>query len=282
MKIFLADLVHTWEKVGLWTMPLNIGFIGSYAKSQVPEISDVKLFKRPERIIEEIKADPPDVLGLSFYVWNTNPSSHIADIARKANPEVLIVGGGPQFTSINATEAKAPAFFKTHSSLDAYVINQGEREFVEILNKFIECGRDVSALRKQTIAGSMINSGDGKVLIGESLDVIRDLDEIPSPYLTGMLDEFFDEPFNPMIETNRSCPYRCTFCAWGIGTTKLSRFGNERVLEEIDYISERCTKATILHVCDANFAILERDADFATRMYQAHKNTGFPGRVALQ
>lgn len=39
-----------------------------------------------------------------------------------------------------------------------------------------------------------------------------DLDEIPSPYLTGALDEFFAVPnLGPMIETVRGCPYSCTF-----------------------------------------------------------------------
>ena len=97
-----------------------------------------------------------------------------------------------------------------------------------------------------------------------------------------MLEPFFDEPLNPMIETNRSCPYRCTFCAWGIGTTKLSRFSTERVLLEIDYIARRCRKATILHICDANFAILERDAEIAAKLYDLHETEGFPGSVSVQ
>ena len=55
-------------------------------------------------------------------------------------------------------------------------------------------------------------------------DNINDLNEIPSPYLNGMLDEFFEDRWMPVLETNRSCPYRCTFCAWGIGTQKLKKF----------------------------------------------------------
>ena len=42
MKVFLGDLVHSWEKVGVWTAPLNIGFIGAYAKSRLPEITDLE------------------------------------------------------------------------------------------------------------------------------------------------------------------------------------------------------------------------------------------------
>ena len=32
MKIFFGDLVHTWDKKSIWTFPLNVGYVASYAK----------------------------------------------------------------------------------------------------------------------------------------------------------------------------------------------------------------------------------------------------------
>mgnify|MGYP003308964663 CR=1 FL=1 len=109
-----------------------------------------------------------------------------------------------------------------------------------------------------------------------------DLNDIPSPYLSGLLDPFFDETYIPVLETNRSCPYRCTFCAWGIGTAKLRQFEEERVLREIEYFTERCKSASILIIADANFGILERDAKFAAKIYQSHKKIGYPYYVDVQ
>ena len=34
MKIFLGDLVHKWDKKGVWTFPLNIAFISSYTRKK--------------------------------------------------------------------------------------------------------------------------------------------------------------------------------------------------------------------------------------------------------
>ena len=94
-------------------------------------------------------------------------------------------------------------------------------------------------------------------------------------YLTGMLDEFFEDRYAPIIETNRSCPYRCTFCAWGIGTQKLQQFREQRVLDEIEYIAKRCKKNTTVFIADANFGILERDAIFAKKRFTRFiKNMG--------
>lgn len=283
MKIFLADLVHTWEKVSLWTFPLNVGFIGEYARKVLPFDVELRLFKRPELMIEAIKQEKPDVVALAHYVWNTNLNRLVFEITREHAPNALTVGGGPIFTKLNANPRKAKAFFGT-TLCDAFVLNQGERGFAELIDRFNELGRNRKHLFKESIPGCLVNdlAGSGEVHFGTELDVLRNLDEIPSPYLSGLLDEFFDEPFVPMIETNRSCPYRCTFCAWGIGTGKLTTFSDERVLAEIDYIAQRCHKSANIFIGDANFGILERDQLIARRLRENHRKHGYPAHVGCQ
>lgn len=284
MKIFLADLVHTWEKVSLWTFPLNVGYIASYAQANVEENLDVRLFKRPEVMIEAIKAEKPDVVALAHYVWNTNLNNLVFQIAKRHVPHVLTVGGGPNFTSANADEAHGRTFFTATPDCDTYVVNQGERGFLKLIQRYLELEGDVGRLRRDPVPGILMNDlrSSDAVRVGEALDVIRDLDEIPSPYLNHMLDEFFEEPFVPILETNRSCPYRCTFCAWGIGTGKLARFSDERIFAEIDYLGRNCTRTGNLFVADANFSILDRDRLIAARLRESHEATGYPGHVSCQ
>lgn len=284
MKIFLGDLVHDWEKVSVWTFPLNVGFIGGYANQEIDEVSEVRLFKRPDEMINAIRTEKPEVVALANYVWNSNLNAHVAGISKDVDPNILVVGGGPLFTSLNANTETASKYFKANPNYDSYIVNQGEKGFVALVRKFIECGSSVEELRRLSVPGNLINTDprNGLVNVGVPLDALRDLDEIPSPYLSGLLDEFFDQPLSPMIETNRSCPYRCTFCAWGIGTTKLAKFGVQRVIDEIEYISSRCKKSVNLLICDANFAILERDAEIAEKVFECHEKYGFPHTVNLQ
>ena len=152
MKIFLADLVHTWEKVSLWTLPLNVGYIGAYARQQVDRALEIRLFKRPELMIDAIKAEQPDVVGLAYYVWNANLNTHVFNIAKEANPFVLNVGGGPNFTDANAHGEAARKFFAANGACDAYVLNQGERGFAELLRQFLDCGGDVERLRRRRVS----------------------------------------------------------------------------------------------------------------------------------
>lgn len=283
MKIFLADLVHDWEKVSLWVFPLNVGYIGAYAQKQFPDV-EVRLFKRPQEMLDAIRTENPDVVGLAYYVWNANLNNFVMAAAKAHNPNILTVGGGPMFTDANRTQEKASAFFRRAGSIDAYVYNQGEKGFVELIRAFRSSDGNVEKLKGQSVPGTLLTTGnaDDSVSIGEPLDIIRDLDEIPSPYLNGMLDSFFDEPFVPIMETNRSCPYRCTFCAWGIGTGKLARFSEERIFAEIDYIATHCTRSSNLMFADANFSILERDVEIGSRLKNWHDKVGYPGHVAVQ
>ena len=55
-----------------------------------------------------------------------------------------------------------------------------------------------------------------------------------------MLDRFFDGKLAPFIETNRGCPFKCTFCHTGNDYfNKINMFSAERINAEIDYIGKK-------------------------------------------
>ena len=73
MKIFLADLVHTWNKKAIWTVPLNVGLVASYAKKTLNDAGIdcvVTIFKDPVKIIKAIREEKPNVVALAYYLWN--------------------------------------------------------------------------------------------------------------------------------------------------------------------------------------------------------------------
>ena len=288
MKIFLGDLVHTWgSQSGEWTIPLNISYVASYTSKYLNKSGincSFKLFKDPQKMIDSIKKEKPDAVGLAHYVWNMKLNNRVFEIVKKYVPNSLTVGGGPYFTNLNANENDARNFFSMYYNCDAFVVNQGEKGFFELIKVFDGVNKNLDQFRKLNIPGSLINDlrQNNKIHIGENIGALSDLNDIPSPYLNGLLDSFFEGPYSPILETNRSCPYRCTFCAWGIGTQKLLKFDEERVLKEIEYIYERCKFATSLYIADANFGILDRDSRFAAKIYEGHKKTSFPNFVVVQ
>ena len=90
---------------------------------------------------------------------------------------------------------------------------------------------------------------------------IRELECIPSPYLSGIFDRLIETyPKNEWLilwETNRGCPFKCTFCDWGSATaSKVNKFDLERLKLEIDWFSKN--KIEFIFCCDANFGILKK------------------------
>ena len=72
------------------------------------------------------------------------------------------------------------------------------------------------------------------------IDRIKNVNVIPSPYLNGTMDEFFNEPLIPLFETTRGCPFACSFCADGQASkNKIHRYDPERTKEELIYIAKR-------------------------------------------
>ena len=78
----------------------------------------------------------------------------------------------------------------------------------------------VENLKKESLRGELPSvhfiMADNKPHISTSIERIRDLSEIPSPYLEGKMDEFFDGKLQPTIQTTRGCPFTCTFCVEGL------------------------------------------------------------------
>ena len=71
LKIYLADLTYdTLEGAADSVFPLNVGFVASYCISKFGSKVDITLFKYIHELEKAIHDSPPDILGLSNYIWN--------------------------------------------------------------------------------------------------------------------------------------------------------------------------------------------------------------------
>ena len=78
-----------------------------------------------------------------------------------------------------------------------------------------------------------------------------------------------------ILETNRGCPYGCTFCDWGSATaSKIRKFDLDRVLAELEWTAKAKTAA--ISIADANFGLFPRDVDIARKAAALKKETGYP------
>ena len=215
LKIFLGDLTYNTVSLATDAFPLNVGFIASYCKKLFGSDIEIKLFKYIEDIDKAITNDPPDLLGLSNYCWSYNASQEIFKMFKKINPNGVTVWGGPNFPLDMPSQEK---FMNKHSEVDVYVPTDGEVGFSNVVKLLLNSNSRQNIcdeLLSTQIEGCISRDTNGKLHHIFSDTRIKNLDEIPSPYLMGLMDKFFDGLLTPMLQTNRGCPFHCSFCTDG-------------------------------------------------------------------
>lgn len=281
----MADPTHDTIVVVSDTIPINIGFIASYSKKLYGDDIQVSLFKYPQTVIDAIKADPPDVLALSNYSWNSHLSERLAQFAKQVNPNIVTLQGGTNFPH---RTAQCRDFLLRRPGTDIHVALEGEVAFSNVIARVLDARDGGNGLFDGPIDGCMFIqpstrlSGDPELVEGATLPRIRDLDVIPSPYLNGMLDHFFDGKLTPFLETNRGCPFKCSFCHTGNDYfQKTNTFSIDRIREEIMYIAPRVAARGIvnLHLADTNFGMYPRDREVCLALQDAREKYGWPQHI---
>ncbi len=207
-----------------------------------------------------------NIVGFSTYIWNKSYNNVLARELKKANPDITIVFGGPE------PKIENPNFFELYPYVDICVKQEGEISFKKILE-----ATNIEDILK--IPGLLVNVNNKTVDTGTSLR-ITELDEIPSPYLIGIFDDLMSKHpeirWNATLETNRGCPYACTFCDWGSLTyNKVKKFDLDRVYKELEWIGKN--KCDFVSITDANFGIFpERDSAIADKLIEVQKTYDNP------
>jgi hypothetical protein len=274
IKVGLVQINNSFS--GQSYLPYSVGLLEAYARRHAKD-PDAFEFLLP--VFNRVKVDAAvehllaaDVVGISLYVWNERLSLEIARRLKSRKPGIVIVVGGPQMPD------RSEPFLRKHSFIDIACHGEGEQTFVDILERLPS--RDWS-----NIDGTSYLDADGQVVKRPRLKRLRDLDVVPSPFTTGVFDRLMQA--NPqqvwigLWETNRGCPFQCTFCDWGSATqAKVFQFGMDRLGQEIDWFSSK--KIEFVFCCDANFGILPRDIDIARAIAAKKFEYGYPQAFSVQ
>jgi len=268
MLIYLADLAHTYStKNESLMIPLNIGYLKAYALEKHKDKVEIKLFKDPQKLLEALDDQNPNLMGFANYGWNSDLNLKIGNYIKSKSPDTTIISGGP---NIDEGSESITNFLNLNSYIDYYVTDGGEEPFSEIIswlmnNKKSEIPKNIIYLQKNRV---LFNSGRRPLK--------KESNHISSPYLAGYLDGFLDLNMVPLLETNRGCPFRCSFCAWGMASHDIvSKLNIDNTIAEIEYIGKR-TKVNNWIICDANFGMLKRDVTIAKAIRKVHDKYQYP------
>jgi radical SAM superfamily enzyme YgiQ (UPF0313 family) len=281
LRIWLADLTYTQQQISAELIPQAIGGIATFTENYCSIKTSFRLFKYPEALAGAMgERGFPDVIGFSNYVWNTNLSLAFARRLRALSPKTVVVFGGPHYPIV-ASEQEA--YLRANPEIDFYIIKEGEAAFANLMSALVETGLDRDVVKARGLASVHSIDADGTVRLSPTVERIRDLTEIPSPYLSGRLDEFFDGKLLPIIQTNRGCPFSCTFCVEGVSYyNKIYTNTPEKVEAEIDYIGKKMSEARSrggrndLFIADSNFGMYKDDIQTCQAIARAQDAYNWP------
>jgi radical SAM superfamily enzyme YgiQ (UPF0313 family) len=270
--------------------PLALGMIAA----AIADFDDGALLKRFQLLPisfltpQELLTGPHRKFGagiwlFSNYMWSLDINLKISTMLKANDQNSLTLHGGP---STPGYPKACADFMGKNSSVDLAVHGEGEVSVVEILHcvQRDPDGRlQYDAERLNAVTGLTFRDRQqtGSPLVTtEKRTRLKTPDSVPSPYLTGIFDSYDGRVEAAIIESNRGCPFGCTFCDWGSATLqKVRKFDLERVKQEVDWIGRN--RVRVIWIADANFGMYDRDIELSRYIVETRKKYGFPQEVVV-
>ena len=275
MEIWLADLTYDQQSLASDVVPAAIGGLAELIEQNFQV--NTKLFKQPQILLDELMINQPQVIGFSNYVWNANLALKIAQLIKETFPNIVIIFGGP---NISSDHDDLNSYLLEHRYIDYVVLKEGESGIINLI-RFLLSNPENNLYEKGEVLNSVAYLNSKQKLIKGELERFMNLEALPSPYLSGKLDEWLDGKWLPVIQTNRGCPFTCTFCTEGQTYWSKVRKKPITLLEnELKYIAEKITENKIhrndLLIADSNFGMYDQDLEIARAIASIQTQFDFP------
>jgi len=184
-----------------------------------------------EDIIDLLKKESPDMVGISFGTQIRFSAFDLVRAIKKNFPKVIIVVGGPHPTlTTQDTLENVP-------EIDMVVRGEGEVSFLNLV-KEIDKNGDLENVR-----GISFRDKTGEIVHNTDETAVQDLDSLPLPARDLLPMEKYEQTTAlskkrcTNIMTSRGCPYQCVYCSvseqWG---HKIRQRSAKKVVDEIEFL----------------------------------------------
>lgn len=183
------------------------------------EIVEVSINDPLHRIIKLLLDTDAKRIGFSCYIWNIEMVLKLAEVLKKARPQLQIIFGGPEVSFDGL------GLMKEHRFCDFIIQGEAEDKLKALLKNDDNLQKlfQVPGLCYRNLAGEIIENPDAEP---------APLNQLVFPYANVDLDRLKNKII--YYETIRGCPFACSYC---LSSTKpgLKLLDLDRVLSELDF-----------------------------------------------
>ena len=215
MKILLAACNAKYIHSNLAVYDLQ-AYASDYADHIV--LKEYTINQQKDDIMRDIYLEHPDVVCVSFYIWNLYFVKELMADLIKILPGADFWAGGPEVSY------DAEKFLIENSEFKGVMVGEGEETFKELAGYYVE--KNPQNLKDMT----GICYRDGDQIIHNGWRQIMDLSSIPFIYKD--LSEFKNRII--YYESSRGCPFSCSYCLSSIDK-KLRFRDTETVKKELQF-----------------------------------------------
>lgn len=222
MKILLVGINAKYSH-----QSLALKYIKNMCDDMDLSVKEFNINQQIDYIFGEIIKENPDIIGFSTYIWNLEIVQKLTSDLGQVLEGSKIIWGGPE-ASFDIDE-----HFSKNPQLDIIISGEGEittKELFEKLDKNENIG-DVKGISYRN---------NGEVFTNPDRPLIKNLDEIPSPY------KDMETAKGKMVyfEMSRGCPFKCSYCL-------------SSTIRGVRYFSEERIKSDIIRIIDSGAKVVK-------------------------
>ena len=260
-------------------MPLAAGLLASFLKKDKEILEnyniDINIIRENPQTTSQ-KCCLADVQAFSCYSWNFQQNVAVAKKIKSLNPNCLIIFGGPSI-ALSQRFDELKVFFEKYDFVDVVVHGMGEWTLLDILKARL-LGKGFEGIDSITYKNKKSKIGFTSNTHSKS-NFKKNVNEVPSPFLDGTFDKILAHHkeiiSGTLWETNRGCPFSCTFCVQGDSIfNNVEHFNMDRLRNELDWIGRN--KIPYIFCTDANFGMFKRDVEIAKIICDVKKKYKYP------
>lgn len=202
MRILLVNPPYVGWLNDIKVEPLGLLYIAAFLRQHGHQVAlhDPYIGQSEADFVDRMMTWRPDAVAVAVYTVSEAFCYHIARLAKKLDPRVLVIAGGPHASFV------APRMLKACEAIDVVTHRESEESVAAVL------AAHATGCNLTGVSGISVRDRLGNVVTTPYAPLRTALDDLPVPARDLLSDLYYAKYRAAGVITARGCAYKCDFC----------------------------------------------------------------------